>query len=700
MASDVHHGVTVADPYRWLEDGKDPEVQAWGKAQDARTRAWLGSLPYLEPLRAEVRRVVTAQAARYDHVARAGGLWFAAKTQPPRQQPFVVTLASLDDAAGEKVVLDPGVLDPAGTTSIDFFEPSHDGRLLAVSLSRKGSEAGDLHLFEVATGKELPDRIPRVNGGTAGGGVAWNADGTGLWYTRYPREGERPAADLGFHVEVWFHRLGTPESADVYELGREFDDPRIAEHFLQSSEDGRVLSLVQKGDGREFALYLRRPEGGWRKVAGVGDGVVAARLGGDGGLWLLSRQGAPRGKLLRLSPDEPELSRARLVATAAEGAIVGLEPGSGLCGIEVTRSRVYLTEVVGGPSVVRVLDLDGKPLGRLEAGGVGAIAELRRAGPDEVVYGASTYLEPRAWMRAGADLAPRRIAAISVPSPVDFSDVEVLRETATSKDGTPVPMTILRRKGAKRDGKAPALLTAYGSYGINNAPGYRPGRRVLLDQGFTIAIANIRGGGEFGDEWHRAGSQVRKQNGIDDLAACARHLVARGYTSRARLALQGGSAGGLLMGAMITQFPDLARAVVAEVGIFDMIRVELHPNGAFNVTEFGTVKDPEQFRALHAYSPYHRVVDGGRYPMVLLTAGANDPRVDASHARKMAARLQAASRSGRPVLLRMSEFGHGIGTALDARIAEAADVYAFLLESLGVRWRAPRHASGGPAGAK
>ncbi len=699
VAVDAYHGVEVKDPYRWLEDGNAPEVQAWMKAQDARTRAWLARRPGMEALRARVREVVTARTVSYGGVVRRGGTFFARKFQPPKQQPFVVALPSLDDLSSERVVLDPTALDPSGGTSVDFFAPSPDGRLLAASLSEKGSESGDLRIFEVASGKELGDRIPRVNGGTAGGGVAWNADGTGLWYTRYPRPGERPEADLGFYQEIWFHRLGTPPGEETYELGREFDAPRIAEHFLQASEDGKqVLSLVQKGDGGEYALYLRRPEGGWRQVSGLADQVVAARFGLDGGLWLLSRKGAPRGRVLRVPIDDPDLAKARVVVEASpDGSIEGLDQSTGLSGLEVTGSHLFLTEIAGGPSRVRVLRLDGAPAGTLAAEGVTAIAGLRRTGPEEVVYPSSSFLAPVAWHRVDSALAPKQLA-ITVPSPVDFSDVEVVRETAISKDGTQVPMSILMRRGTRRDGRSPALLTGYGGYGVSNSPGFAAARRVLLDQGFVIAVANVRGGGEYGEEWHLAGNLTRKQNVFDDFAACARHLVERGYTRPARLALQGGSNGGLLMGAMITQHPDVARAVVAQVGIFDMLRVELHPNGAFNVTEFGTVKDPAQFRALHAYSPYHRVKDGTPYPAVLLTAGTRDPRVDAYHARKMAARLQAATSSRNPILLRVSDFGHGIGTALDERIGEIADVYAFLFEELGVRFRAPA-AAGAAAGA-
>jgi prolyl oligopeptidase len=568
-------------------------------------------------------------------------------------------------------------LDPSGETTIDFFEPSPDGRLVAVSLSRKGSESGDLAVVEVASGEPLSDRIPRVNGGTAGGSVAWAAGSAGFWYTRYPGPEERPAADLPFFQEVWFHRLGAPVEQDAYELGREVDDPRIAEHFLQSSDDGtRALDLVQKGDGGEYELHVRRPEGGWRKVAGLADGVVAARLGPDGGIWLLSRKDAPRGRVLRLDADAPDLARAEVIAVASAGAIDDLE---------VTATRLYLAETVGGPTTIRVLDLGGRPFGTLPTEPVTGASGLRRTGPGEVVFRSTSYVAPASWWRVEDGAEPRRLA-LSGRSPADFSDVEVVREAATSRDGTRVPMTVLRRRGAKLDGKGPALLQGYGGYGISSAPAFDVLNRVLLDHGFVVAYANLRGGGEWGEEWHRAGYRTRKQNVFDDMAACARHLAERGYARPARLALEGASNGGLLMGAMITQHPALARAVIAEVGVFDMVRSETSPNGAFNVTEYGSVADPDEFRALLAYSPYHRVVDGTAYPAVLLTAGANDPRVDAWHAKKMAARLQAATSSPHPVLLRVSGFGHGMGTPLAEVADEAADVLAFAFEQLGVAW--------------
>jgi prolyl oligopeptidase len=271
---------------------------------------------------------------------------------------------------------------------------------------------------------------------------------------------------------------------------------------------------------------------------------------------------------------------------------------------------------------------------------------------------------------------------------VRFDDAEVVREMAPSKDGTRVPLNILMKKGTKRDGSNPVLLYGYGGYGLSERPRFSVANRVWLDHGGIFAVANLRGGGEFGEAWHQAGNLTRKQNVFDDMIACAEHLIARHYTTPAKLAALGGSNGGLLMGAIVVERPDLFRAVVSHVGIYDMLRVELTPNGAFNVTEFGTVKDPEQLKALYAYSPYHHVKDGTAYPAVLLTTGEHDGRVDPYNSRKMAARLQAATSSGRPVLLRVSaDTGHGIGTGLEKRIEESADSDAFLMTQLGMTGR-------------
>jgi prolyl oligopeptidase len=688
---DAYHGTEVSDPYRWLEDGKSAEVRAWSRKQDTRTRSWLASLPDAPAVKARARALLRGAAPRWFGVDATSGPVFALEHAPPRQQPALVVLGDPADLGSKRTVVDPIALDPTGKTTLDFYEPSPDGRLVAVSLSRGGTEDGTLSIHEVATGKALPDRLPRVNGGTAGGGVSWLAGSDALLYTRYPREGERPAADLGFFQEVWLHRLGDPESKDVYVLGRECADPRISEHFLRTSDDGRFAAdLVQKGDGGEYELFVRGPSGAVHRVAELADRIVGARFGADGALYLVSRREAPRGKVLRLPLDAepPSLAHAAVVAEAS--------PDGAILHAEATADRLYVVEISGGPSRVRVLS-GGRELPELPLLPVSTVRELRRTRGGAVLVQNESFLEPPAWLRFDAEgRAPVRLP-ISTPARVDFSDAEVVRDFAVSKDGTKVPLSIVRRKGTKLDGRNPTLLYGYGGYGVSQVPSYTPFRRLYLDAGVVYAIAHTRGGAEYGDAWHKAGNLTHKQNVFDDFAAAAERLFETKVTSPARLALLGGSNGGLLVGATVTQRPELARAAVAAVGIFDMLRVELHPNGAFNVTEFGTVKDPEQFRALRAYSPFHAVKDGARYPAVLLTAGDADPRVDAYHARKMAARLQAASASGRPVLLRVSGSGHGVGSALDEIVDERADLTAFLFHELGVRFRAPAARARGSA---
>jgi len=304
----------------------------------------------------------------------------------------------------------------------------------------------------------------------------------------------------------------------------------------------------------------------------------------------------------------------------------------------------------------------------------------------DVLFGSQSYVTPPSWFLYSPKAGKSVRTNLAGQYKVNFDDAEVVREMATSKDGTRVPVNILMKKGTKLDGSNPVLLEGYGGYGVNISPYFSLANRVWLDHGGIVAVANIRGGGEFGEQWHLAGNLTKKQNVFDDMIACAEHLIARGYTKPERLAAMGGSNGGLLMGALITQRPELFRAIVSDVGVYDMLRVETTPNGAFNVTEYGTVKDPAQYKALRAYSPYHNVKDGVAYPAILMATGENDGRVDPYNSRKMIARLQAATKSDAPIILRISmDTGHGIGTSLSKRVEEDADRYAFLMSQLGMK---------------
>ncbi|CAN5280877.1 prolyl oligopeptidase family serine peptidase [soil metagenome] len=670
---DRYHGVAVSDDYQWLEDAAKPEVKAWLAAENQRSRAALDAVPGREALLARVQTLVTARSSAYSALKPAGGRWFAIKSQPPKQQSLLVSLASPDALASEQVVLDPNLLAADGSLAIDFYAPSPDGKRVAVSLSEKGSEDGAIHVIEVATGKQIDVVVPRVQYPTGGGSVSWRRDGKGFFYTRYPAPGERAEADLHFYQQVWFHTLGQPLAKDRYALGREL--PRIAEIELSSARTGEQLALVRNGDGGEVAFYLLGKRGSWQRLAGFADGVKDAQFGEDGGLYLLSRRGAPRGQVLRVALTSPLLAKARVVLAEAEGTLEHMA---------ISQGRLFVSSLLGGPSQLSVVDL--KTLARTGVGlpPVSSVDALLRDGEDAVLAQIQSYTEPSAWYRIGADMRPVK-TALAVTSVADYSDTEVVREVAVSRDGTQVPLNILRRKGTVLDGKNPTILYGYGGYGLNMTPSFSTTRRVWLEHGGVYVIANLRGGGEFGEDWHLAGNLTKKQNVFDDFIAAAETLIAKGYTQPAKLAIQGGSNGGLLMGAALTQRPELFRAVHSAVGIYDMLRIELDPNGAFNVTEFGTVKDRAQFNALYAYSPYHRVKDGTAYPAVLMTTGDNDGRVNPAQSRKMIARLQAADPSGRPILLRTSAAsGHGQGSSMSETIKLQTDTYGFLFQQLGV----------------
>jgi len=674
--SNEYHGMIVEDPYQWLENDDAPQVKAWSDAQNQRTRDYLDKLSDRVAIEKQLKEWYAKTSPNYFSLVSRPGLLFAMKFQPPKQQPLLVTLHSADDLKSEKVVLDPNVLDTKGTTAIDWFVPSLDGERVAVSLSKGGSEDGTLHFYETATGKALPDTIQHVQYPTAGGSAAWNADGTGIYYTRFPRKGERPDTDLDFYQQVYFHKLGTGDTEDTYSIGKDF--PRIAEIELKASRDGRyILAAVANGDGGDFAHYLLGPGGSWNQVTHFSDQIKLARLGRDNTLYLLSRAGAPRGKILRLPLDTPELRKAVEIVPTGEPVIEQ---------IVLTADALYVGDVLGGPSQIRRFGLDGKNETIIPIPKISAVQEIVALDNNSLLFHNVSYTEPAAWFRWEEGKTEAVKTSLRSTSPVSFSDIEVTREFTTSKDGTKIPLNIIFRKGMKRDGQNPTLLYGYGGYGITMSPNFDFTRRLWFDRAGIYVVANIRGGGEFGEEWHKAGNLIKKQNVFDDFEAAAEYLIKQKYTNPKKLAIQGGSNGGLLMGAMITQHPYLMRAVVSSVGIYDMLRVELAPNGAFNVTEFGTVKNPDQFKALYTYSPYHHVVDGTKYPSILMLTGANDGRVAPYHSRKMIARLDEANKSDNPILLRTSSSaGHGIGTALSERIKQLADIYAFLFAQLDMR---------------
>jgi prolyl oligopeptidase len=684
--TDEYHGVKVTDNYRWLENWDDPSVKQWSSAQNARTREYLDNLPWRASVRTRLQQLAASTSVSYSSLQIRGETLFAMKNQPPKQQPMLVAMHSADDPGSEKVIFDPNAASSKGSFSVEFYTPSLDGKYVAVALSEGGSEDCSAHIFEVATGKELSDVVPRVNFATAGGSLDWNADNTGFYYTRYPQGNERPPEDANFYQQVYFHKLGTDPKQDSYIIGKDF--PRIAEIQLNTSDDGHwLVASVANGDGGQFAHYVIDSSGHWTQVTRFDDGIVAAKVSPDGVLYLLSRKNAPRGQILSLPLTHLDLTQAKVIVPQSSGSGPDENSRASIENIVPAPGHLYVIDNMGGPSRVRVFDDQGHSLAAPPLPPISAIDEVVSVGGGDALFYTSTYLDPPAWYRFNAASGKSVRTALYVTSPVKFDDAEVVRDFAISKDGTRVPLNIMRRKGTKLDGTNPVLLYGYGGYGVILKPFFSASRSLWLDQGGVYVEVNLRGGGEYGEEWHKAGNLTHKQNVFDDFIACAQYLVEHKYTSPSHLAIMGGSNGGLLMGAALTQRPDLFRAVVSSVGIYDMLRVELDPNGAFNTTEFGSVKDPDQFKALYAYSPYHHVKDATAYPAILFLTGENDHRVNPMQSRKMTARLQAANSSGRPILLRTTaSAGHGIGTALDERIEQNADIYSFLFDQLGMKY--------------
>lgn len=680
---DSYSGVTVQDDFRWLEDLKSPEVKAWAEKQNQRAEKFLIALPGRSAIADEVRKLISMQPISYGDLQLVAGKIYALKFDPKKQQPSLVIVDAADRPESERAICDPNVIDSAGTTAIDWFVPSPDGKLVAVSLSKGGSEDGDLYFFAVADGKQTDQVIKHVQFPTAGGSAAWTRDSTGIFYTRFPREGERPAGDLHFYQQVYFHRLGTNESEDVYSIGKEF--PKIAEVELQSNPDSDfIVATVENGDGGDFEHFVLGSDKTWKQLTRFEDKIKKGKLGAGGSFYAISLADAPRGQVVKFDLNSGGSAEPALIVPQGEGVVEDLA---------LTSERLLVHTLVGGPSALQVYGLNGGEATTAPVPPVSSVIEVATGASSPVLVETQSYTETPRWLQLDLQTNQFTPTSLSSPVPVSFADIEVTRDFAVSKDGTKVPLNILRKKGTTLDGNNPTILYGYGGYGINEVPRVKIGLRAWFDRGGVYVDTNLRGGGEFGEEWHKAGNLTKKQNVFDDFAACADYLIQHKYTSSAKLGMLGGSNGGLLMGAMITQHPTVMRAVVSEVGIYDSLRSELEPNGMFNTTEFGTVKDPDQFKALFAYSPYHHIREGQNYPAILLTAGLNDGRVAAHNSFKFAARLQADAVPGNPILLRVSSFGHGIGSSLDERITDFTNLLSFFAYELGATAKATENAA-------
>jgi prolyl oligopeptidase len=669
------HGVEIDDPYRWLEETDAPEVERWTGEQNAATRAALDALPGRDRIRSRLDELL--QVGLLEVPVVAAGAAFYLRRAPDQDQSvlYVREAGSSDDRA----LVDPNAEDSLVT--IDWFYPSRDGRLVAYGLSRGGDELSTLHVMEVATGRVLDDRIPD----TRFSFVAWLPDASGFYYTRLPAKGSVPPGDEHYNSRVRFHRLGDDPADDhvLFGDGREPTDT----YDLSLSDDGRFLLLhVNQGWGKTI-LFVRDGDGGLRSTGESREAIFRGELAG-GRLYVLTNWEAPNWRVLELDPGTLDLAGARTVLAERTDTIVDE--------FVLVGGRLVVHELEDASSRIRIYSL---PEGTLERevelpdlGSVQGTPSMRTPGlagewdGDELLVGFTSFLHPPAVLRC--DLATGTMttfAQLEAPPGFDREEYEARQVHCRSADGTPVPIFVVHRRGLELDGTTPGFLTGYGGFNTGMTPYWRAELPLWVESGGVYAVAVLRGGNEFGERWHRDGMLERKQNVFDDFIAAADWLVAEGYTSRERLAIGGRSNGGLLVGAVLTQRPDLCRAVVCEVPLLDMLRYQGFQVARLWIREYGSSEDPEQFRWLHAYSPYHRVVDGEDYPAVLLTTALGDSRVDPMHARKMAARLQAATSSELPVLLRVDDdAGHGIGKPRSMQLEAATDVWSFVCSELGV----------------
>jgi len=671
-----YFGVVVSDDFAWLEDAADPVTRAWLAAENAYSRRYLDAMPARAALRQRLQALIGSTSNAYSSLVERGGVVFALKTAPPSQRPVLVRLKSVDDVASERVVFDPNEAAPGGALAIAFFRPSLDGLRVAVAVTSGNEDAATVRVIDAATGQALPDQVPHVVSATAGGDLAWSVGNGGFFCTQYLAPGNRPAGDGP--AQVVFHKLGTSPALDRVELSTGL--PRLARVRLESARDGRnVLALVEDGRGGDVSLYLKATdangEGGWRRLASGSDGVRDAQFGDDDAIWVRSIANAPRGKVLRLPLAETKTifwDKVATVAAPLEGAVQRFAVAGG---------TLYLAEGGTGPSRLRAIDVRTRRGTVVALPATSGVAALVRVGRGDVVAQVTSYVEPPLWTRVGGGRSKR--TSLVMTSDANFNDAEVVREFAASRDGTPVPVDILRRKGTRLDGHNAVLLTIAGAMGPGTTPDFDVTRRVWLDRGGVVAVATLRGAPEGGEAWRADGLRAKKQNTVDDFIAVAGHLVKRGYTQPALLGVRAQGDGALVAGAALAQRPDLFRAVVGVGGRYDLLRLERDAAGEYDTPEFGGVKDRAQFDALFAVSPLRAVRDGAGYPAVLLLAGERDGRADPAQSRRMAARLQQADPSGHAILLLTSDYsGQATRASLAETVDQAADEMGFLLHEV------------------
>jgi prolyl oligopeptidase len=674
---DIFHGTKVLDNYRWLENSNNPETQKWVEQEMAYTRALLDPLPGRAAIHSRLTELLSI--GNVTPPMLAGKHYFYTRREGMQNQPILYVRDGLNGS--DRVLLDANQLAADGTIALDWFQPSDSGKYVAYGTSPSGSEMSTLHVIETSTGTILPDTIER----TRAASIAWLHDNSGFYYTRYPNKGDVPAGQEMYNRHVYFHLLGSPVDTDdaIFGEGRDPEDwPSVS-----LSNDGRWL-LIHVSEGwtksELFLMDLKSDKPPIRITTGK-DFLYAADIY-DGKVYITTNEDAPRYRVFVADAGNYEREAWKEIIPQSDAVLQGAAVFGG---------KLFAQYEQNASSQLKIFDLEGKKLNDLALPAIGTVFGTGgKWNHDEVFYGFQSFtFAPSIYRYDLKGNSTSLWTKVDAPS-IDPAAYEVAQEWFQSKDGTRVPMFVVHKKGLRfgqqKTGKNPTLLTAYGGFNVSLTPSFSRTAYLWMEHGGVYAVANLRGGAEFGEDWHRAGMLDKKQNVFDDMIAAAEHLVSEKYTDRNHLAIQGGSNGGLLMGAMITQRPDLFRAVVCQVPLLDMLHYQDFQIAKLWIPEYGTAEKPDQFKWLYAYSPYHHVKAGVEYPAILFMTADFDTRVDPMHAKKMAALMQAEARNGssktRPILLRIeSKAGHGAGKPVTKQIEEFTDMYSFLFWQLGVK---------------
>jgi prolyl oligopeptidase len=664
---DDYHGTRVADPYRWLEDLQSPETKAWIAAQNKVTFAWLDQVPQ----RAAFRQRLT-ELWDYERIGvpvKSGGRYFYLRNDGLQNQSVLYVTDSPDSEP--RVLLDPNTVLADGTAALAAWIPSEDGKLLAYGLQEAGSDWEQWKVRNVETGEDYPEELKGVKWAA----VAWAKDKSGLYYSRYD-------GGVNFYSKLFFHKLGTPQADDT--LLYENRDIKEWTFIPQLSDDGRFLIIfIWKGsDGTNQLFYrdLSKPDSKVVELIAGFDSKYNFVGNDDSHFWVYTQDGAPKGQLLEIDLGKPERGNWKTLIPESKDALQG---------VSLVGDRFFASYLKDASTEVRTFDLKGESRGNIQLPGLGTATGFNGGRSDaETYYAYLSFAQPATIYRY--DLGSGQSSVFKEPE-LKFNAADFVTEQVfvPGEDGlgndVGIPMFITYKRGLQKDGNNPTIMYAYGGFGINLLPTFSPENVTFMEQGGVYAQPTLRGGGEYGDDWHKGGMFGNKQNTFDDFIAAAEWLIANKYTQSSKLAIRGGSNGGLLVGAVLTQRPDLIGAALPAVGLLDMLRFQHFSINWTLAAEYGSSENPEQFPYLYAYSPLHNIKPGTHYPPTLITAGSHDDRLPSLHSYKFAATLQHDQAGDAPILIRIDDrTGHGAGRPIAKQIDLAAHSLAFIYQTLGM----------------